>query len=204
MTESKLPGLEMSQSAPFPTALDNLVSSCTYRPGWAIRLGHEDRGQDSVGLTLTITTWTVNSYNHDEPMAVQHLFIVPAAAYDERSWQRWLFECFHQVEFHEAMEFFEIAGEKPYAPSHGPGNDPYLLREVGTDLDRRTSFRGEVKPEPPARCSMFRRERTPEDHDYDPISQVVRTPPEPMGWYSADDGEVCGKCMTDLLGRANS
>ena len=26
------------------------------------------------------------------------------------------------------------------------GNDPYLIREVGTDLDRRTSFRGEVNP----------------------------------------------------------
>ncbi len=25
-----------------------------------------------------------------------------------------------------------------------PGNDPYLVREIGTDLDRRTSFRGEV------------------------------------------------------------
>ena len=33
---------------------------------------------------------------------------------------------------------------KPYAPSHGPGNDPYLIRETGTDADQRTSFRGEL------------------------------------------------------------
>jgi hypothetical protein len=27
---------------------------------------------------------------------------------------------------------------------HGPGNDPYMVREVGTELDVKTSFRGEV------------------------------------------------------------
>lgn len=136
----------MTQTAPYPTALADLVERCTYRRGWRIWLGPDDRGQESKGLTLVITTNTVNSYDHDAPMAVNHLFIVPAAAYDERSWRRWLFECFHQVELHEAMEFFTIGGQKPYAPSHGPGNDPYMVREVGTDIDVRTSFRGEVNP----------------------------------------------------------
>jgi hypothetical protein len=36
--------------------------------------------------------------------------------------------------------------DRSFAPSHGPGNDPYLVREIGTDLDQRTSFRGEVNP----------------------------------------------------------
>jgi hypothetical protein len=134
------------QEAEWPDALERLVAACTYRPGWEIRLIADfDRGQGSQGATLIITTDTVNSYPPHHPMRVNHLFIVPAAAYDERSWRRWLFECFHQVELHECMEFFTIDGEKPYAPSHGPGNDPYLLRELGTDIDRRTSFRGEVK-----------------------------------------------------------
>jgi hypothetical protein len=138
----------MTQTVAYPEALAELVSHCSYRPGWQVRLYDDyDRGQGSRGMTLIITTDTVNSYDHARPMYVDHLFIVPAAAYDERSWRRWLFECFHQVEFHEAMEFFTIDGEKPYAPSHGPGNDPYLLREVGTELDRRTSFRGEVNPQ---------------------------------------------------------
>jgi hypothetical protein len=138
------PDRSMTQKAPFPFELAELVRQCTYRPFWRVDLSQNDRGQGSVGLTLTITTDTVNSYDHDQPMAVRHLFIVPAAAYDRRSWRRWLFECFHQVELHECMEFFTIDGEKPYAPSHGPGNDPYMVREVGTDLDVRTSFRGEV------------------------------------------------------------
>lgn len=134
----------MTQIAPHPAALEALVAATTYRPGWRVELEHEDRGQGSIGLTLTITTNTVNSYRHDEPVRVRHLFIVPAAAYDERSWRRWLFERFVDVETHEAMEFFEVDGTKPYAPSHGPGNDPYLIREVGTEVDRRTSFRGEI------------------------------------------------------------
>jgi hypothetical protein len=139
---------EMTQAAPWPVELDKLVNACSYRPGWMVRLYDDyDRGQGCVGPTLVITTDTVNSYDHDQPKRVQHLFPVPPAAYDVRSWRRWLFECFHQVELHECMEFFTIAGEKPYAPSHGPGNDPYLLREVGTELDRKTSFRGEVKHE---------------------------------------------------------
>ena len=51
-----------------------------------------------------------------------------------------------EVERHEACEFFQIDGERPYAPHHGPGNDPYIVFDHGTDEDVRTSFRGEVKP----------------------------------------------------------
>lgn len=142
MSEPKL-----RQEVPWPAELQRLVNHCTYRPGWQVNLydGY-DRGQGSVGTTLVITTATVNSYRPEQPIYVNHLFVVPAASYDQRSWQRWLFECFHQVELHEAMEFFTIDGAKPYAPSHGPGNDPYLLREVGTDIDQRTSFRGDLNP----------------------------------------------------------
>lgn len=136
----------MAQAAAYPEALGQLVEQCTYRSGWLVALRDMDRGQGSIGLTLVITADTVNSYRHDEPMRVNHLFIVPAAGYDERSWRRWLFDRFVDVETHEAAEFFTLDGDKPYAPSHGPGNDPYLIREVGTDLDQRTSFRGEVNP----------------------------------------------------------
>lgn len=131
--------------APYPRELATLVKHCEYRDGWLVELEHIDRGQGSGGLTLTITTLTVNSYHPDQTIRVNHFFPVPPAAYDKRSWQRWLFEQFRLVESHECAEFFQIAGERPYAPSHGPGNDPYLIRELGTDVDRRMSFRGEVR-----------------------------------------------------------
>lgn len=143
----------MRQEAPFPEPLAYLVARLSYRPGWAFKLADIDRGQGSAGLTLIIKTRGYDSYHPDrgETYQVNHYMPVPPAAYDARSWQRWLFEQILLVERHEAMEFFALHDSpgsehaiRPYAPSHGPGNDPYLVREAGTEADRRTSFRGEL------------------------------------------------------------
>lgn len=139
-----------TQTAPFPHELAELVEACIYRAGWLVYLADEVRdpasthGAETRGLTLSIVTNTVNSYPPHQPMRVRHLFAVPAATYNRDSWLRWLFERFCDVEKHEAMEFFTIDGDKPYAPNHGPGWDPYLVTQLTTDLDRRTSFRGEI------------------------------------------------------------
>lgn len=134
----------MRQEAPYPTALAELVFALRYKPGWTFTLNDVTRGQGSLGLTLIINVRTPDSYHPEQHITVQHFMPVPPAAYDERSWRRWLFEQLLLVETHEACEFFRLDGDRPYAPSHGPGNDPYLIREVGTDVDRRTSFRGQV------------------------------------------------------------
>lgn len=135
----------MKQEAPDPVELRDLVEKTRFRPSWQVRLIDDyDRGQGCRGMTLSIVAITTNSYPPYEPTGINHLFIVPAAAYDRRSWRRWLFEQCALVTRHEDAEFFEIDGVKVYAPSHGPGNDPYMLREVGTDEDVRTSFRGEI------------------------------------------------------------
>lgn len=134
----------MRQEAPFPTVLRDLVHTLRFRPGWHFTLNDISRGQGSLGLTLIVDVRTTNSYPPYDVIHVLHYMPVPPAAYDERSWRRWLLEQCLLVDRHEACEFFEIDGDKPYAPSHGPGNDPYLVREVGTDLDRRTSYLGVV------------------------------------------------------------
>lgn len=138
----------MTQAAPFPSELAALVDGLHYRPGWQFILDHLDRGQGSEGLTLDIITKGYNSYHpeHGETYRVHHYMPVPPAAYNRQSWQRWLFEQCLLVERHEACEFFAIDGERPYAPNHGPGWDPYIVTDLTTDLDRRTSFRGEVNP----------------------------------------------------------
>jgi hypothetical protein len=140
----------MRQLAPSPDALIALVDQAGYRPGWTVKLEDINRGQGSQGLTLVITTHGYNSVHPErgETYRVLHYMPVPPASYDERSWRRWLLDQFLLVERHEACEFFTIAGDRPYAPSHGPGNDPYLIREVGTDEDRRMSFRGNLNPPP--------------------------------------------------------
>jgi hypothetical protein len=136
------------QIAPDPQILHDLVARLSYRPGWTFHLGDIDRGQGSEGLTLDIVTCGYDRYHPDrgETYQVHHYMPVPPAAYDERSWRRWLFEQCLLVERHEPCEFFRIDGEGPYAPHHGPGNDPYIVFELGSDVDRQTRFTGEVLP----------------------------------------------------------
>lgn len=145
----------MRQVAPDPEPLRELVGRLRYKEGLKFWLEDMDRGQGSEGLTLVIQRYGPDTYHPERMMRVNHYMIVPAAA---RSWQRWLLDRFLLVERHECCEFFRLdnsgdpdgmqgpgpAEIRPYAPSHGPGNDPYLIRETGTDLDRRTSFRGEI------------------------------------------------------------
>lgn len=145
---------QMTQTAPYPVELGELVESLKYhQQGWEFSLGHADRDTDlktgeviGAGLTLSIRITCDDAYHEGRLRSVVHYFVVPAATYDRRSWRRWLFERIRDVHTHEAMENFEVDGERPFAPSHGPGNDPYMVRELGTELDRRTSFRGEVNP----------------------------------------------------------
>lgn len=146
----------MRQEAPYPVVLAELVERCRYRPHWLISLADVDRGQGSKGLTLIVTTQGFDSYHPDrgETYRVKHYFPVPPAAYNEQSWRRWLFEQLRAVESHEAAEFFALVpdgsgypagyGERPYAPHHGPGHDPYIIFEHGSDLDRRTRYTGEI------------------------------------------------------------
>lgn len=145
-------GRTMHQEAPYPVALALLVKRVSYRPGWKVWLEDDlDRGQGSKGITLVIQTKNVNSYPPHEQMRLNHYMLVPAASFDARSWQWWLFQQFQLVELHECMEFFTVHDSpgsehfvKPYAPLHGPGNDPYMVTEIATGLERRTSFRGDI------------------------------------------------------------
>jgi hypothetical protein len=132
----------MWQEAPRPEALAGLVNELEYKPGWTFFLGDTNRGQGSSGLTLVIGAQVPDSYDPGSSIRVVHYMVVPAAAYDERSWRHWLFEQILLVERHEAMEYFQIGGRRPYAPSHGPGNDCYMVREIGTLEDAETSSRG--------------------------------------------------------------
>lgn len=135
----------MKQEAPDPTELYDLVEKLQYKDRWQITLENVIREQGSNGLTLCILISTPDAYHPQEMRQVMHYLIVPAATYNMRSWRRWLFDQILLVETHEAMEFFQVDGERPFAPSHGPGNDPYMIREIGTDEDQRTSYKGVLK-----------------------------------------------------------
>lgn len=131
---------QMTQTAPFPHALAELVDELDYK-GWSVYLQDEDRGQGSKGLTLTIVREGPDTYNPQEIIKVRHLMPVPPAAFSRLSWQRWLFEQFLLVERHEAAEFFMIGDQRPFRPNHGHGEDPYVIHDPTTEEARRTSFR---------------------------------------------------------------
>lgn len=144
------------QIAPYPKDLEELVNLTTYRPGWQVTL-IDDAARDFAaddpertkpigrGLTLQILTKTIDSYEHtNDRYRVAHWFIVPAATYNREAWLRWLFDRFVDVERHEAMEFFQVDGHRPFAPVHAPGHDPYTVVQLTTDEARRTSYRGQV------------------------------------------------------------
>ncbi|HVX56447.1 MAG TPA: hypothetical protein VHA37_01835 [Candidatus Saccharimonadales bacterium] len=133
------------QKAPFPEILDTLVNKLKYKPGWVFDLGRIDRGQGSEGLTLAIYIDCVDTYNPDRRIRIVHYMPVPPAAYNEVSWKRWLLEQILLVERHEACEFFQIDGSRPYAPHHGPGFDPYQIFEHGELQDARTNFLGQKR-----------------------------------------------------------
>lgn len=124
------------QEAPFPVELAGLVTKCVVDPGWQVFLDEgRRRGQGCAGLTLNFLVEVFDSYHPDRgrQYRVLHMFPVPAAAYDRANWQRWLFDRYIDVLRHEGMEMFQIDGQRPYAPHHYDGADPYVVHERGTD-----------------------------------------------------------------------
>lgn len=147
----------MTEQEPNPTwaLLSKIVSSVQYRPGWRIGLTDVQRGEER-GLRLDIYSVGYDTYHPDrgQTYRVRHSFIVPAASYNERSWKRWIFDRFVDIETHEAAEFFKLEHdvkdsaeyepwtERPFAPNHGPGFDPYMVRELNRVEDAETTFTG--------------------------------------------------------------
>lgn len=143
-------GSNITQEAPGDSLeiLRDLLDRMTYRAGWDFELRADlYRGQGSRGTTLIITVTAPDSKHPDDIIKVNHYMLVPPASYNVRSWKWWLFQQIWLVEQHERMEFFLLDGMPAYPPAHGPGNDPYLILDYGTDIDRRTSFRGDLNPE---------------------------------------------------------
>lgn len=135
----------MNQAAPYPYDLYEIVSALTYRPGWTARLVSLDRGQGSSGLTLVIQSLGYDTYNIDQGVTyrVNHYFIVPAASYGRQSWLRWVLDRYIDVEIHEACEYLVVDGQRPFAPIHAPGFDPYVVRELASVADVETTYKGE-------------------------------------------------------------
>jgi hypothetical protein len=103
-----------------------LIKKTSCKPNWRLYLIHED------ALELVISVLGPNSRDLGRTIEVSHHFLVPLADYNEKSWRRWVFEKCRDVENHELSEWFLVDGYRPYAPLHGPGDNPYFIRELST------------------------------------------------------------------------
>jgi hypothetical protein len=119
--------------------LAKLIQEVRCKLGWSFRLADEDGAK-----RLVITVQGHDSYNPERSLTVSHLFPVPIATYNEKTWRRWVFEMCRRVENHELGEWFQVRGARPFAPLHGPGEDPYTVHEFRPEVDAQTVQDGSI------------------------------------------------------------
>lgn len=51
------------------------------------------------------------------------------------------------------------------------------------------------------KCDDCQRERTEDDFDYSPMQVIIVG--STIGWFSGEDGDFCGECLTRMLRKAN-
>lgn len=112
-------------------------------PNWTFRLVDEDGA-----LRLVITISGHDNYNTDVAFTVGHYHPVPTATYNEASWRRWVFEQCRRTMNHEIGEALQFAGVRPFAPMHGPGEDPYTTHEIRPERDALTTQNGSLRAGP--------------------------------------------------------
>lgn len=121
--------------------LRKLVEEVEYKPGWTMDLVDEDGA-----LRLCISDLKcVDAYSPGKPMPLSHYHPVPIATYNEATWKRWIYEQCRRVENHEIGEWLRWGDERPFAPIHGPGEDPYTVHEVRNELDTRITQDGTIR-----------------------------------------------------------
>lgn len=145
-----------TQYAPWPDALAAAVAEFQYKEGWRFYLNTIDRDFEDEerkiaiagGLTLQILVPCQDSYHPELYRPVMHYHPVPAATYNRQSWERWIIDRVMETETHEAAEWARFvvpnveAERRPFAATHGPGDNPYVLHEYATEEQRQTSYLG--------------------------------------------------------------
>jgi hypothetical protein len=122
--------------------LRQLVSQARCKPGWTFRLVDED---GALRLVIYVPGYDSSRPDDLTQLNINHFFPVPDATYNERTWRRWMFEMCRRVENHELGEWFRVGDEWPFAPLHGPGEDPYTVHEYRPRVDVLVTQDGSVR-----------------------------------------------------------
>jgi len=131
--------------------LADLVAKVRCKPGWSFSLVVEwsagyNEGYGALRLVILVEGRDSSRPSDDRAMrAIRHFFPVPEATFNEKTWRRWIFEHCRRLENHELGEWFRIGDERPFAPLHGPGEDPYTVHEFRPEVDGLTTQDGSVR-----------------------------------------------------------
>lgn len=117
------------QTAPYPEALDDIVTQVTYKD-WSLDLDYYEREVGGEGLTLRIRFQAEDHATPGVTVFLIHDFEVPARVLDIPSWERWVFDCIMLAERHEAMENYKVAGQSVFFPEHKSTSDMYETKHV--------------------------------------------------------------------------
>jgi hypothetical protein len=124
--------------------LEKLVDSAECLPGWVFSLGE---GEDNSKVLL-ITISGTNNYDRSQKFTVTHCHPVPCTTYNEATWKRWIFDQCVRSMNHELGESLKFDGNRPFAPMHGPGEDPYTVHEYRPEIDFLTTQSGAKREGP--------------------------------------------------------
>lgn len=127
--------------------LRKLIAQVKCKPNWEFELVG-----DEPALFLNIIVYGYDNFNHERKFNVRHERPVPIATYNVKSWRRWILDQCLAVEAHEVCEnlrFIDGDNEmRPFLPTHGPGEDPYAIREYRNEDDAFTTQDGSMRVGP--------------------------------------------------------
>lgn len=96
------------------------MTGLSYKPGWVFKMGGPG------GRFLCVFAKTPNSLDPGVERVTQHMFEVPDGLVSDRAgFAEWVFDRLLLVERHEAAEFLQVDGVRPFWPHHGDEGDPY-------------------------------------------------------------------------------
>lgn len=121
--------------------LERLIDEMDGPPGWTFAFA---KNGDGVNCFM-IFVKSRDNYDASKERTTRHEHPAPICTFIEKSWRRWLFDRCRASMDHEMGEMIRWGDVRPFAPTHGPGEDPYVVREYRDPLDALTTQTGSVR-----------------------------------------------------------